>query len=144
MKRDFNLWLEELGASRAGENADRASQMEHRAREGGAIRFGQSRLDISDEMDLERDRARNEADHKKDLLLSPRTRHRRRAEGAHARRDPDAGRRRRRPGARAGYPIIVVPFGVCRTRHAGVPGGFDAKPARSASASRARPAASRG
>ena len=36
----------------------------------GAIKYGQSRLEISDEMDLEADRARYEADHRKDLLLS--------------------------------------------------------------------------
>jgi hypothetical protein len=38
--------------------------------EGGAIKFGQSRIDISDEMDLEADRGRNEADVQKDILLS--------------------------------------------------------------------------
>ena len=35
MKRDFNLWLAESRADRAGEKPDRASRMEPRAREGG-------------------------------------------------------------------------------------------------------------
>jgi hypothetical protein len=35
----------------------------------GAIKYGQSQLDISDEMDLEADRARYQADRAKDLLL---------------------------------------------------------------------------
>ena len=40
----------------------------HAAR--GTIKYGQSQLDISDEMDLERDRARYEADRAKDLALA--------------------------------------------------------------------------
>jgi amidase len=36
----------------------------------GAIKYGQSQLDISDEMDVEQDRARYEADRAKDLKLS--------------------------------------------------------------------------
>ena len=35
----------------------------------GAIKYGQSQLDISDEMDLEKDRARYEADRAKDIRL---------------------------------------------------------------------------
>ena len=43
--------------------------MEHRARKAGAIKYGQSQLDISDEMDVEKDRARYEADRAKDIRL---------------------------------------------------------------------------
>ena len=67
MKRDFNAWLASLGDGRAGEDADRAARMEHRHAKAGAIKYGQSQLDISDEMDLEADRARYEADRAKDL-----------------------------------------------------------------------------
>ena len=38
----------------------------------GAIRFGQSRLDISDEMDLEADRARYDADRREGSRAQPR------------------------------------------------------------------------
>ncbi|HEV3140680.1 MAG TPA: hypothetical protein VGY57_09205, partial [Vicinamibacterales bacterium] len=37
---------------------------------GNAIRYGQSNLDISDELDVERDKAKYEADRAKDLLLA--------------------------------------------------------------------------
>ena len=43
----------------------------------GAIKYGQAQLDISDEMDLEADRARYEADRAKDLAAGRRARHRR-------------------------------------------------------------------
>ena len=36
----------------------------------GSIKFGQSNLDISDEMNVEADRTRYEADHAKDIALS--------------------------------------------------------------------------
>ena len=39
----------------AGEDADRAARVEHRAPNAGAIKYGQSQLDISDEMDVEAD-----------------------------------------------------------------------------------------
>ena len=39
----------------------------------GAIRYGQSRLDISDEVDLEKDRPRYEADQARDMLASTTT-----------------------------------------------------------------------
>jgi amidase len=96
----------------------------------GAIKFGQSRLDISDEMDLAADRARNTADHKKDLLLS-RTNG---IDGALKANRLDAiltpGGAGAGLAARAGYPIIVVPFGlVPNAPTPAFPDKFDAKPA---------------
>ena len=44
--------------------------MEPRAQADGAIKYGQAQLDNSDEMDLERDRARYLADRAKDVRLS--------------------------------------------------------------------------
>ena len=94
------------------------------------MRFGQSRLDISDEMDLERDQARNEADVRKDNLLS-------RTQGIDAvlaAHKLDAILTPGSSGAnltsRAGYPIIVVPFGmVPNAPTPPLPTGFNAKPA---------------
>ena len=96
----------------------------------GAIKYGQSRLDISDEMDLEKDRARNEADVKKDNLLS-RTNG---IDGVLKAHNLDAiltpGGNGADLAARAGYPIIVVPFGtIPNAPTPGFPAGFDAKPA---------------
>ena len=58
MKRDFNAWLATLGpASPVKTLTDlRAFNIAHPRR--NAIKYGQANLDISDEMDLERDRAR--------------------------------------------------------------------------------------
>jgi amidase len=96
---------------------------------GGAIRFGQSRLDISDEMSVEADRTRNEADMDKDSRLS-------RAEGLDAvmqAHNLDAlltpGSSGANLASRAGYPIVAVPFGmVPNAPTPPLPAGFDAKP----------------
>ena len=96
----------------------------------GAIKFGQSRLDISDEMDLEADRARYDADHKKDWLLS----RDRGIDGVLKAHRLDAiltpGGAGAGLAARAGYPIIVVPFAlVPNAPTPAFPAGFNAKPA---------------
>ena len=130
MKRDFNLWLKSLGPSAPVKSLTALREWNTAHAKAGAIRFGQSRLDISDEMDLEADRTRYEADRKKDLLLS-------RAKGidgvlkAH---QLDAiftpGGAGAGLAARAGYPIIVVPFAmVPNAPTPPLPQGFDAKPA---------------
>ncbi|HEX7138580.1 MAG TPA: amidase family protein [Vicinamibacterales bacterium] len=130
MKRDFNLWLKTLGASAPVKTLTQLRQWNLSHQKAGAIKFGQSRLDISDEMDLETDGARNEADVKKDNALS-------RAAGidgvlkAH---NLDAiltpGGLGAGLAARAGYPIIVVPYAmVANAPTPAFPAGFDAKPA---------------
>jgi amidase len=94
----------------------------------GAIRYGQSRLDISDEMDLDADRTRIEADHRKDLLLS-------RTHGLDSVLKANNLDAILTPGgngaglaARAGYPIIVVPFGMAPNSFGGAfPAGFAVK-----------------
>src|SRR6185436_2957483 len=96
----------------------------------GAIKYGQSRLDISDEMDLEGDRARYDADRKKDLALSRGNG----IDGVLKAHQLDAiltpGGAGAGLAARAGYPIIVVPFAmVPNAPTPGFPAGFDAKPA---------------
>jgi len=128
MKRDFNAWLQSLGPSAPVKTLTALREWNLAHQKAGAIKFGQSRLDISDEMDLEKDRARNEADDRKDKLLS-------RANGI------DGALKAQRldailtPGgagaglaSRAGYPIIVVPFAlVPNTPTPAFPDGFDAK-----------------
>jgi len=107
MKRDFNSWLASLGPSAPVKTLTDLKHVK-----AGAIKFGQSRIDISDEMDLDADRARNEADVKKDILLS-------RTNGLDAVLKANRLDAILTPGgngadlaARAGYPIIVVPFGM--------------------------------
>src|SRR5262249_31857529 len=70
MKRDFNLWLKSLGPSAPVKTLAELREWNLAHAKAGAVQFAQSRLDISDEMDLERDRARNEADTEKDHRLS--------------------------------------------------------------------------
>ena len=130
MKLDFERWLETLG-----EHAPVKSLTELRAwnvthQLAGAIRYGQARLDISDEMDVTRDRARYQADRAKDLALTA-------AEGIDAvmegeRLDallfPSSGGANL--SARPGYPTVIVPFGwLPNTPAPPLPPAFDAEPA---------------
>jgi len=131
MKRDFNHWLASLGPSAPVKTLSELRQWNLDHAKAGAIKFGQSRIDISDEMDLEADRARNEADVQKDILLS-------RTNGIDAVLKANRLDAILTPGAngadlaaRAGYPIIVVPFGMVPNAPAQqpFPEGFHAKPA---------------
>ena len=130
MKRDFNLWLKSLGPSAPVNTLTELRQWNLAHAKAGAITFGQSRLDISDEMDLDADRARNDADHKKDLALS-------RANGIDGALKVNNLDAILTPGgagaglaARSGYPIIVVPFGmVPNAPTPAFPASFQAKAA---------------
>jgi amidase len=141
MKRDFNNWLASLGPAAPVKTLTELREWNLAHAKAGAIKYGQSRLDISDEMDLEADRARNEADVKKDQLLS-------RANGIDAvlqANHLDAILTPAANGAdlaaRAGYPLLVVPFGMvpnsppavppagAQPRQGSFPSGFNPKPA---------------
>jgi amidase len=131
MKRDFNAWLKTLGPSAPVKSLTELREWNLAHVKSGAIRFGQSRLDISDEMDLEADHARNDADVRKDNLLS-------RTNGIDAALKANRLDAILTPGAsgadlaaRAGYPIIVVPFGMVpnQSQQGGAfPPGFNPKP----------------
>jgi amidase len=135
MKRDFNNWLQSLGSAAPVKTLTELRQWNLAHAKAGAIKYGQSRIDISDEMDLTADRARNDADVAKDNLLS-------RADGIDAvlqANHLDAILTPAANGAdlaaRAGYPLIVVPFsfvpngGGNGQRQDPFPAGFDPKPA---------------
>jgi len=130
MKRDFNVWLETLGSDAPVGTLTELREWNLAHRESGAMRYEQSRFDISDEMDLDADRARNEADMEKDGRLS-------RERGIDAvleAYDLDAiltpGSRGAGLAARAGTPIVVVPFGFVENRaNPPFPDNFDARPA---------------
>jgi amidase len=130
MKRDFNKWLASLGASTPVKTLTELRDWNSAHKNAGAIKYGQSQLDISDEMDVEADRARYEADRAKDIELG--------ATGG-----IDAAMKANRldallfPGssgaalaARPGYPTVMVPFGmVPNAPTPPFPSGFKAKPA---------------
>jgi len=70
MKRDFNAWLATLGASAPVKTLTelRIYNLTHTA--SNSMKYGQSNLDISDEMDVVADKNRYEADRAKDIFLA--------------------------------------------------------------------------
>ena len=133
MKRDFNAWLKSLGAAAPLKSLTELREFNTKHANAGAIKYGQSLLDISDEMDVEKDRARYEADRAKDLAAVRRARHRRGDEGRAARRAAVPGRRRRRHRREARLPDgdRAVRAGA-ECADAGVSGGLqrEARPVR--------------
>jgi amidase len=132
MKRDFNAWLALLGPAAPVKTLSelRAFNTAHANR--NAIKYAQANLDISDEMDLVKDKARWEADRAKDIRLG----------GAHGideimkAQKLDAilfpGASGAGIAARPGYPTVIVPYGLVvpvAPANAPFPEGFTPKPA---------------
>jgi amidase len=130
MKRDFNKWLDSLGAAALVKSLTEVRKFNLAHANAGAVKYGQSQLDISDEMDLEADRARYEADRAKDLRLAGAEG----IDGALKKYNLDAlvfpGAGGAAIAAKAGYPTVIVPFGTVPNAPAvPFPPGFAAKPA---------------
>jgi amidase len=130
MKRDFNRWLATLGPSAPVKTLAELRQWNSKHEKAGAIKYGQSNLDNSDEMDVEADRARYEADRAKDIALA----------GTHGIDEVMKDNRLDAllfPGssgsglaAKPGYPTVIVPFGMVPNGPTPpFPEGFDARPA---------------
>jgi amidase len=129
MKRDFNKWLATLGPSAPVKTLTELRLWNITHLSAGAIRYGQSQLDISDEMDIEADRARYESDRARDIALA----------GTHGIDEAmkanhlDAllfpGANGAAIAAKPGYPTVIVPFGMAPNAPTPpFPPGFDAKP----------------
>jgi amidase len=133
MKRDFNAWLESLGDKAPVKTLTELRQWNIAHQRAGSIKYGQANLDVSDEMDVQADRSRYEADRRKDILLG----------GTNG---SDAALKAHRldallfPGvssagiaARPGYPTVTVPFAFvpvpAGTGATAFPPGFEPKPA---------------
>jgi amidase len=130
MKRDFNHWLASLGPAAPVKSLTELRNFNTAHAAAGAIKYGQSQLDISDEMDVEADHARYEADLAKGIALA----------GTQA---IDAALKVHNldallfPGvsgytiaAIPGYPTVIVPFGLIpNAPSVPFPEGFNAKPA---------------
>jgi amidase len=130
MKRDFNAWLATLGPAAPVKSLAELRQFNLAHQRAGAMKYGQAQLDISDEMHVEKDRARYQADlakgielagsqgidaalkqHRLDALLFPSTR-------GYA------------IAATPGYPTVIVPFAmVANAPSTPFPDGFNARPA---------------
>ena len=125
MKRDFNKWLASLGPAAPVKTLGELIAWNKAHEKAGAIKYGQSNLDISDEMDVERDRIRYEADRAKDIRLG----------GTHGIDEIMKAERLDAllfPGsngagvaAKPGYPTVIVPFAlVPNSPNAAVPSGI--------------------
>lgn len=130
MKRDYNAWLASLGPSAPVKTLKEHREWNLAHAKAGAIKYGQSRFDISDEIDLVADKARVDADDAKDRRLSRDLG----IDGVLKQYKLDAfitpGGAGAGIAARAGYPIIAVPFAmVPNSPQTPFPAGFNAKPA---------------
>ncbi len=112
MKRDFNNWLASLGSSAPVKSLTALRNFNLAHTTAGAIKYGQSQLDISDEMDVEADRARYESDRQRDIALAG-------SQGIDAamkRQNLDAllfpGSSGYAIAAMPGYPTVIVPFAM--------------------------------
>jgi amidase len=129
-KRDFNLWLASLGAAAPLNTLTDLRNWNLAHKNAGSMKYGQALLDISDEMDLEADRARYETDRAKDIAI-------------YGTNGIDAIMKTERLdailfpaatgaaiSAKPGYPTVIVPFGMV-PNNAGppYPAGFIPQPA---------------
>ena len=128
MKRDFNKWLATLGPSAPVKTLTELREWNITHIGAGAIRYGQSNLDVSDEMNLEADRARYEADRAKDIELA--ATHGidevMKANNLDALLFPGASGAS--IAAKPGYPTVIVPFGMIPNTSQAFPPAFDPKP----------------
>jgi amidase len=137
MKRDFNAWLASLGPAAPVKSLTELREWNKAHERAGAIKYGQSQLDISDEMDVDRDRARYEADRAKDIRLGGTNG----IDAAMKSQHLDAllfpGPSGAAIAARPGYPTVIVPFGMVPNAPFNpnanapanpFPAGFDPKP----------------
>ncbi len=130
MKRDFNKWLASLGPTAPAKSLTELRTWNTAHKNAGTLKYGQSNLDISDEMDVTADRARYEADRAKDIDLA----------GTHG---IDAAMKANNldallfpgPGgaaiaAKPGYPTVIVPFAMVPNapNNSPFPDGFNARP----------------
>ncbi len=130
MKRDFNLWLQSLGPSAPVKSLTELREWNTTHSKAGSIKYGQSLLDVSDEIDLNSDKARYETDRAKDIRLS----------ATHGIDEVMktfkldailfAGGSGASIAAKPGYPTVIVPFGtIPNTGRTPFPEGFEPKPA---------------
>jgi amidase len=112
MKRDFNKWLASLGPAAPVKTLTelRAWNTAHERK--GTLKYGQSRLDASDKVDLEKDRPKYEEDRARDIRLGATTG----IDAALKAHSLDAllfaGASSAGIASKPGYPTVLVPFGM--------------------------------
>jgi amidase len=130
MKRDFSRWLGLLGEAAPLRSLTELRAWNEAHRTAGTLKYGQSNLDNADDIDLVADRARYEADRRKDLVLTAKHG----IDEVMKAKQLDAllfpAQNGNGIAARAGYPSVIVPFGtVPNNATPAFPSGFDPKPA---------------
>lgn len=112
MKRDFNKWLASLGPVAPVKSLTELREWNTAHKDMGAIKYGQAQLDRSDQIDLERDKAKYEEDRARDIKLAG-------TEGIDAALKANNLDALVFPGpsgaaiaAKPGYPTVIVPFGM--------------------------------
>jgi amidase len=112
MKRDFNTWLTSLGPSAPLKTLTELREWNTAHENMGAIKYGQSQLDASDKIDLEKDRAKYEEDRARDIRLGGTTG----IDAALKANNLDAllfpGASSASIASKPGYPTVLVPFGM--------------------------------
>src|SRR6185436_12649126 len=112
MKRDFNKWLASLGPAAPVKSLTELREWNTAHEPMGAIKYGQSQLDASDKIDLEKDRAKYEEDRARDLRLGGATG----IDAAIKANNLDAllfpGPGSAGIASKPGYPTVLVPFGM--------------------------------
>jgi len=132
MKRDFNAWLASLGPAAPVKTLAELRSFNTAHGNRNAIKYAQAHLDYSDQLDLDKDRAKFQNDRDKDNYLA-------------ATRGIDEAMRAQKldalvfPGAsgagiaaKPGYPTVIVPFGLVvpvPPANAPFPDGFTPAPA---------------
>jgi amidase len=128
MKRDFNAWLASLGDKAPVKTLAELRAFNSARTNRNAIKYGQTNLDSSDALDLEKDRAKWQADRDKDIRLA-------------ATHGIDEVMKAQQldallfPGAsgagiaaKPGYPTVIVPFGLFVPQPQTPPPGSTAPP----------------
>jgi amidase len=129
MERDFNAWLKSLGDKAPVKSLSELRSWNRNHQKMGAIKYGQSLLDISDAMDLEIFKSRYEADRARDVELTAKNG----IDAVMKQHNLDAllfgGSFGASIAARPGYPTVIVPFGMIpNAPTTAFPEKFDAKP----------------
>jgi amidase len=137
MKRDFNKWLASLGPVAPVKSLTELREWNTAHEKMGAIKYGQSQLDASDKIDLEKDRAKYEEDRARDIRLGGTTG----IEAAVKANNLDAllfpGPSSAGIASKPGYPTVLVPFGFVPN----TPGNFGGRGAGPGRGGNAPPAA---
>ena len=123
MKRDFNTWLTSLGPAAPLKTLTELREWNTAHEKMGAIKYGQSQLDASDKIDLEKDRAKYEEDRGRDIRLGGTTG----IDAALKANNLDAllfpGASSAGIASKPGYPTVLVPFGMIPNTPGNLGGG---------------------